>query len=154
MRQHFPNAVLGLSDHSMGNYACLGAAALGASILERHFTSDKNWPGPDVPISMDPAELKDLIAASRAIFQALGGSKEVLPEEQPTIDFAYACVVAIRDIKQGETYSKDNIWVKRPGTGQIKAVHFGDILGAMAARDIKTNSQIQWNDVLQPAGAK
>jgi sialic acid synthase SpsE len=90
----FPDAVLGLSDHSLGIHTCLGAVPLGARILEKHFTSDKDWPGPDVPISIDPVELRDMIVGSAAIHQALGGGKTILPEEQPTIDFAYACVVA------------------------------------------------------------
>ncbi len=98
--------------------------ALGARILEKHFTSDKTWPGPDVSISIDPSELKDLIEGSKAIFQALPGSKDILPEEQPTIDFAYACVVSIQDIAEGDVLTRENIWVKRPGTGEIKAVHF------------------------------
>jgi len=101
LAEHFPDAVLGLSDHSLGNYTCLAAVALGACILEKHFTSDKTWPGPDVPISLDPRELHDLIDGSRAIHRALGGTKDILPEEQPTIDFAYACVVSIRDIHRG-----------------------------------------------------
>jgi len=67
LRSHFPNAVLGLSDHSFGNYTCFAAIPLGASILEKHFTSDKNWPGPDIPISIDPKELSDLIIGSKAI---------------------------------------------------------------------------------------
>lgn len=140
----FSDAVIGLSDHSFGNYACFGATALGASILERHFTSDKAWPGPDIEISMDPKELKDLIIGSRAIYQALGGSKNILKEEQPTIDFAYACVVAIADIKKGDLFTKENIWVKRPGTGEIKAEHFEDCLGREANQDIVCDSQILW----------
>src|SRR5215208_1379689 len=64
LRYAFPDAVIGLSDHSLGNYTCLAAVALGARILERHFTSDKAWPSPDVPISMDPAELRDLVQGS------------------------------------------------------------------------------------------
>ncbi|GAB4497328.1 MAG: polysialic acid capsule biosynthesis protein SiaC [Anaerolineales bacterium] len=146
MAKKFPNAVLGLSDHSLGNYTCFAAVALGARILEKHFTSDKTWPGPDVPISIDPTELKDLIDGSRAIFQALPGSKDILPEEQPTIDFAYACVVAIRDIAAGEELSRENIWVKRPGTGEIKAVHFEKLLGKKVLKDISKNSQLKWTD--------
>ncbi len=147
LRKAFPDAVLGLSDHSLSNYPCLGAVALGASILERHFTSDKSWPGPDVPISMDPEELRELIEGSRIIRQAVGGKKVILKEEQPTIDFAYACVVSIKDIKKGEKFSKTNLWVKRPGTGEIKAKDFKKVLGKTAARDIKVNSQICWNAV-------
>lgn len=141
----FPDAVIGLSDHSLSNYPCLGAVALGASILERHFTSDKTWPGPDIEISMDPKELSELILGSRTIHKALGGSKGVLPEEQPTIDFAYACVVAIRDIAAGESFSKENIWVKRPGTGKIKAEYYQTLLGKKSAKPIAKDAQLDWN---------
>ena len=148
LADRFPDAVLGLSDHSIGNYTCFAAVALGASILEKHFTSDKTWPGPDVPISVDPSELKRLIEGSRAIHQALGGTKDILPEEQPTIDFAYACVVSIRDIAAGEELSRENIWVKRPGTGEIKAVHFDSLLGKTVGKDIPMDTQLQWSDLV------
>jgi N-acetylneuraminate synthase len=147
LAEHFPEAVIGLSDHSLGNYTCFAAVGLGASILEKHFTSDKTWPGPDVPISIDPHELKELIVGSRAIHLALGGIKDILPEEQPTIDFAYACVVAIRDIAQGEQLTKDNIWVRRPGTGEIKAVHFESLLGKTVRRELLKDSQLNWSDL-------
>mgnify|MGYP000868631319 CR=1 FL=1 len=143
----FPDAVVGLSDHSLTNYPCLGAVALGASILERHFTADKSWPGPDIPVSMGPEDLRELVEGSRAIFLARGGSKTVLAEEQPTIDFAYASVVAIADIKAGETFSMDNLWVKRPGTGAIMAERLPDLLGRAAAADIRKDTQIQWSHV-------
>lgn len=143
----FPQAVIGLSDHSLGIYTCLGAVSLGASILEKHFTSDKNWPGPDVPISITPQELKELIQGSKAIFEARGGQKTILPEEQPTIDFAYACVVTIKDVKKGEKFSKDNIWVKRPGTGQIKAIEYRNVIGKTASRDIPRDSQLKYVDI-------
>ena len=143
----FPDAVLGLSDHSLGNYTCYAAVPLGASLLEKHFTSDKSWPGPDVPISMDPRELKELVEGSRAIHQALGGAKTILAEEQPTIDFAYACVVTTRDIVAGEAASADNIWVKRPGTGEIKAVHYEQILGRRVKRPLPRNAQLRWDDL-------
>jgi len=139
----FGDAVLGLSDHSLSNYPCLAAVACGASLLERHFVSDKSWPGPDVPISMDPGELRELIAGSRIIHQCLGGRKEVLAEEQPTIDFAYATVVSIRSIKAGETLTRDNLWVKRPGTGEILAAEYDQLLGKRAAVDIADRQQIR-----------
>jgi sialic acid synthase SpsE len=145
--ESFPDAVLGLSDHSLGSYTCFAAVALGARLLEKHFTSDKGWPGPDVPISLDPTELADLVRGSRAIFEALGGTKDRLAEEQPTIDFAYASVVAIRDIRAGERFAADNIWVKRPGTGQILAKHFDELLGKSATRAIPKNNQLAWTDV-------
>jgi sialic acid synthase SpsE len=147
LRSAFPDAVVGLSDHSLGNYACIAAVALGARILEKHFTSDKSWPGPDVPISMDPAELADLVRGSRAVFEALGGGKTILPDEQPTIDFAYACVVTIRNVAAGEAFSAANVWVKRPGTGEIKARDFDRVLGHRAARAIPVNTQVRWSDV-------
>jgi sialic acid synthase SpsE len=143
----FPDAVIGFSDHSLGNYACLGAVALGASILEKHFTSDKAWPGPDVPISMDPRELEDLIRGSRVVHQALGGAKTILPQEQPTIDFAYACVVTIADVGAGECLTRDNVWVKRPGTGEIKALHYDDVLGRQTIRSLERNRQVSWADL-------
>jgi N-acetylneuraminate synthase len=146
MAQKFPNAILGLSDHSLGNYTCFASVALGARILEKHFTSDKTWPGPDVSISIDPLELKDLIEGSKAIFQALPGSKDILPEEQPTIDFAYACVVSIQDIAEGDVLTRENIWVKRPGTGEIKAVHFESLIGKKAKKAIFKNAQLKWSD--------
>jgi sialic acid synthase SpsE len=143
----FPDAIIGLSDHSLSNYPCLGATALGASILERHFTSDKNWPGPDIAVSMDPRDLKDLIEGSRAIHQSLHGKKGILKEEQPTIDFAYACVVAIDNIQAGETFSEKNIWVKRPGTGEIKAEHFSSLIGKKVKTPIQKNQQISWKHI-------
>lgn len=147
LAEHFQDAVIGLSDHSLGNYTCFAAVALGAWIVEKHFTSDKAWPGPDVPISIDPDELKDLIEGSRAIYLARGGTKEILPEEQPTIDFAYACVVSIRDIAQGEQLTKENVWVKRPGTGEIKAAHFESLLGKTVRREIPKDTHLKWADI-------
>ncbi len=147
LREAFPDVVIGLSDHSIGNYTCYGAIALGASIIEKHFTSDKSWLGPDIPISMDPNELSELIKGSTAIYQALGGTKSILYEEKPTIDFAYACIVAIRDIAPGEQLTVDNIWVKRPGTGEIKAISFDELLGKTAKQSIKKNEQIKWKQI-------
>lgn len=143
----FPDAVVGLSDHSLSNYPCLGAVALGASILERHFTADKGWPGPDIPVSMDPTELRALIDGADAIFQARGGAKTILPEEQPTIDFAYASVVAIADIPAGAPLDMGNIWVKRPGTGEIRAEHFQTLIGRRTATPIRKDQQLKWSDL-------
>jgi sialic acid synthase SpsE len=140
----FPDTVIGLSDHSFGNYTCFAATAIGASILEKHFTSDKTWPGPDIPISIDPKELKDLIIGSKAIFNSLKGQKNILDGERETAKFAYASVVAINDIAKDECFSKENIWVKRPGTGQIKAEFFEGILNKKSTQNIKKNEQLKW----------
>jgi sialic acid synthase SpsE len=139
----FPDAVLGLSDHSLGNYTCYAAVPLGASFLEKHFTANKQWPGPDVAISIDPAELQELITGTKAIHAALGGRKTVLSEEQPTIAFAYACVVTTRDIRAGEELTTENIWVKRPGTGEIKARDYSELLGRRLKDAVPRDTQIK-----------
>lgn len=143
----FPDAVLGLSDHSLGNYTCFAAVPLAAAILEKHFTSNREWPGPDIPISITPPELKQLVEGTRAIRAALGGHKTILPDEKPTIDFAYACVVSICDIQAGEDLTEKNIWVKRPGTGEIKAVDYERVLGKKARSNIARNTQVKWTDL-------
>ncbi len=147
IREHFSTGVVGLSDHSLGNYTCFGAVALGACILEKHFTSDMTWPGPDVSISIDPGELAQLIEGADAIHQANGGRKEILEGEASTIAFAYASVVTIVPIKAGETLSLKNVWVKRPGTGEILAPEFDTILGRTVVRDISVNHQLEWADI-------
>ncbi len=148
LAQAFPDAVLGLSDHSLGNYTCYAAVPLGASLVEKHFTADKQWPGPDVSISIDRIELQELIRGSKAIHQALGGSKTILPEEQPTIDFAYACVVTTTDVQAGVELTTENIWVKRPGTGEIKALHYTELLGRKVKEALPRNTQIKWANLL------
>jgi N-acetylneuraminate synthase len=147
LRSAFPDAVLGLSDHTLTNHVALAAVALGASILERHFTSDRQWPGPDIEISMTPPELADLVQGSRWVHEALGGSKTVLPEEQPTIAFAYSSVVTLRAVEAGEVFTDENVWVKRPGTGEIAAVELPRVLGARAARALDASRQLRWSDV-------
>jgi N-acetylneuraminate synthase len=147
LRDAFPDAVLGLSDHTLTNHVALAAVALGASILERHFTSDRNWPGPDIEISMTPEELADLVQGSRWVHEALGGSKGILPDEESTITFAYASVVTLRDIEAGEEFSRDNLWVKRPGTGEILAPDFERVVSGRARVALPSGHQLRWADV-------
>ena len=147
IKENFTDAVVGLSDHTTSNYACFGAVALGASILERHFTDDMSRPGPDIVCSMDPSSLEDLIRGTKIIRQERGGVKGAIAEEQKTIDFAYACITTINPIKKGELLTMDNIWVKRPGTGEIKAIDFDRVLGKSASRDIARDTQIEWADI-------
>lgn len=149
LKDVFPKAVVGISDHSLSPYPVIAAVAVGACVIERHFTNDKSLEGPDIEISMDPNELKQIIEASRIVWLSSFGDKAILPEEQITIDFAYATVVAIKDILQGETFTYDNLWVKRPGIGQIKAEHFKDLLGKCASHDIAKDTHIEWNDVYE-----
>ncbi len=147
LAEAFPRAVLGLSDHSLHNWTSFGAVPLGARILEKHFTSDASWPGPDVSISITPRELRELIAGSDAIHRALGGGKTILPEEQPTIDFAYACVVSTRAIAAGEELTRENVWVKRPGTGEILAERLDEVIGRTARVGIAADRQIRWEQL-------
>lgn len=143
----FPNAVVGLSDHTINNLACFGAVALGASILERHFTDDMSREGPDIVCSMDPKACKELIDGSKIIQQERGGQKGPVPEEKPTIDFAFATVVTIAPIKKGDIFSKKNIWVKRPGTGKILAESYESILGKKASTDIPVDIHLEENQI-------
>eukprot|EP01062_Namystynia_karyoxenos_P055140 TRINITY_DN4587_c1_g1_i1.p1 TRINITY_DN4587_c1_g1~~TRINITY_DN4587_c1_g1_i1.p1 ORF type:complete len:366 (+),score=111.87 TRINITY_DN4587_c1_g1_i1:87-1184(+) len=144
LRAAFPKAVLGLSDHSIGNWTCFGAVALGASLVEKHYTSDKTWPGPDVPISIDPTELRDLVMGTKAIWDARGGQKAILKEEQPTIDFAYASVVTIAPLAPGDVLSKANLWVKRPGTGPIHARDYEGLLGRKVGCAVGKDLFLRW----------
>ena len=148
LQKAFPEAVLGLSDHSLNIWTCLGAVSLGASILEKHFTVSRDWPGPDTRISIEPNELKDLIEGSNAVWKARGGSKSILSEEQPVIDFAYASIVTIKPIKKGEQLTLKNIWVKRPGTGPIHAREFRNYIGRVSARDLPADAFLDEVDIV------
>ena len=148
LQKEFPNVNIGLSDHTTSNLACFGAVAIGATILERHFTDSMNRIGPDIINSMDPGALSELIKGSAEIAKMRGGKKEAAKEEQITIDFAFATVVAIRDIKNGECFTHDNIWVKRPGTGDISANLFSNVVGKYAASDISADQHLKVKDVV------
>jgi len=147
MHEAFPDKVFGLSDHTLNNNACLGAVALGASILERHFTDHMQRTGPDIVCSMDENATNELIVSSNEIWEMRGGTKEPAKEEQVTIDFAFATVCTIAPIKQGEIFTKENIWVKRPGKGEILAEHFNEIIGKKAVRDIANDEQLGWGNI-------
>lgn len=148
LQNAFPDAVTGLSDHTLTNHACFGAVALGASILERHFTDHKQRTGPDIVCSMDEQECKALIEGSKIIAQQRGGTKVAAAEERVTIDFAFASICTIQPVKKGEVFTKENIWVKRPGKGGIPAEEYDNILGRVAARDIERDVQVCYEDIL------
>lgn len=146
LHEAFPEKVFGLSDHTLNNNACLGSVALGASIVERHFTDHMQRTGPDIICSMDEKACSELIISSHEIWQMRGGTKEPAKEEQVTIDFAFATVCSIANIKKGDILNKENIWVKRPGTGMILAEHFNQLLGKIATREIKVDEQLTYED--------
>jgi N-acetylneuraminate synthase len=147
LKEAFPDAVVGLSDHTTTNYPCLGAVALGASILERHFTDSMSRPGPDIICSMDPKALAELITGSNILFEARGGVKGPVDAEAPTIAFAFASVVAITDIAPGEALSPENIWVKRPGGGDFGVNDYEGLFGKTARSPIKKGYQLKQKDV-------
>jgi len=148
LMNEFPDLIIGLSDHTISNHACFGAVALGASILERHFTDTMTREGPDIICSMDPIQAKDLIEGANILFSQRGGSKEPAKEEQVTIDFAFATVVSIADISKGDSFTKENLWVKRPGTGEILAAEYQNILGKKANKFIPKNTHIRKEDII------
>jgi N-acetylneuraminate synthase len=147
LRTAFPDAVLGLSDHSLTNYPCLASVALGASILERHFTDSKERSGPDIICSMTPLELEELIEGSKIIFDATKGAKFPVKEEDVTIAFAFASVVATRKLHPGETLTREDITLKRPSGGDFGPKDFKNLIGKIVATEIEPNLQIKRNQI-------
>ena len=134
---------VGYSDHTNGIEVSVAAAAMGACVIEKHFTLDKNLPGPDHRASLEPAELRALVDAVRHVEAAMGtGVKEVAAAEAPNITVARKSIVAARDIKAGEVFSEENITVKRPGNG-ISPMLWDSVLGKTAARDFKADTLIE-----------
>ncbi len=149
LAHNFPNSVIGLSDHTITNHACFGSVALGASILERHYTDSMSRKGPDIANSMDPIAAKELIEGANIIAQARGGTKGPINEEKSVIEFAFASVVSIRKINKNELLSKDNIWVKRPGTGPFFARDYDNLIGKKVKREIENDQHITMEDLYE-----
>ncbi len=141
----FKDAIVGLSDHSVGNASAIASVALGARIIEKHFTSFKSWKGEDIPVSLDPLDLKNLINDSTNVFNSLGNfNKKILTGEKITQKFAFSSVVSIENINPGEILTKKNIWVKRPGTGEISAKDYYKLLGRKSKKFIKKDTFISY----------
>ncbi len=147
LKKNFPNLVIGLSDHTETNHSSIGAVALGACIIEKHFVDKKGRKGPDIKSSIDEKNLRELIKGCNIVFLQRGGEKNLLKEEQVTRNFAFASVVSIKEIKNGEKLTQKNIWVKRPGNGDFAAIKYKKILGKTAIKKIKKNTQIKKNDI-------
>ena len=143
----FLGVPIGLSDHTTNNLSSYAAVSRGASIIERHFTDKMTRSGPDIICSMDEYNCNELIKNSKIIKSMLGGEKTPAKEEKVTIDFAFATVVSIKDINKGEKFSDENLWVKRPGTGEIMAEHYNNILGKKAKVNIKRDKHLNWKDI-------
>ena len=142
LMKEFPDNYVGLSDHTLDSISSYSAIALGAKIIERHFTDTRKRSGPDIVCSMNTSELSELIKNSKRITSFLGGTKEIANEEGVTSAFAFASVVADCDIKKGEKLSSKNLWVRRPGTGHFLAKDYDLLIGKKVKLDIARGEQI------------
>ena len=147
LRQAFPNAVVGFSDHSIGPEMALASVALGASILERHYTDTRYRKGPDISCSMDPAELRLLIDRSREIWIAANNDKKRTGPEEDVYRFARASVVADADLPAGHVIREKDIWARRPGSGEIPGYEFDKVVGKTLKTAVKRNRQLTWADL-------
>jgi N-acetylneuraminate synthase len=147
LRAAFPRAVIGFSDHSIGPSMALASVALGACILERHFTDTRYRKGPDISCSMDPAELKFLIDRSREIQIALNNPKQRTGPEEDVYRFARGSVVADKDLPAGHVITAADIWARRPGSGEISVQHFDRLIGATLTQAVQRNQQLLWSDL-------
>lgn len=147
LRQAFPRAVVGFSDHSIGPEMALASVALGACILERHYTDSRYRIGPDIINSMDPAELRFLIDRSREIHTALMNPKRRTEAEESVYRFARASVVADRDLALGHVITESDIWARRPGSGEIAGYDFDKVVGRRLKRAVARNAQLKWEDL-------
>lgn len=134
---------VGYSDHTAGIEVAIAAVALGATVIEKHFTLDRELPGPDHKASLEPEELKAMVAAIRNIEIAIGdGIKRLTPSEARNKPMARKSLVAIQRIKAGEAFGETNVSAKRPGTG-ISPMRWGEVMGRTAPRDFSTDELIE-----------
>ncbi|MDC0969257.1 N-acetylneuraminate synthase family protein [Alphaproteobacteria bacterium] len=141
----FPNVPVGFSDHSIGSEMALASVALGACILERHFTDTRYRKGPDISCSMDPNELRFLVDRSKEIFIARNNKKTRSEPEEAVYKFARASLVAETNLQKGHIISADDIWARRPGTGEIPGFDFDKVIGKKINCDVKRNQQLKWS---------
>ena len=142
LKKRYPHWKVGLSDHSIGEVAAVVSASLGAEFIEKHFTLDKNLPGPDHKASADPEDMRRLCVKVRRAEVMLGREdKFVTPSEAQTRDIARKSITAKKYIKKGEIFTAENITCKRPGTG-ISPMRWGEVLGLRAERDFAPNDLI------------
>ena len=139
----YPEYCVGFSDHTIGVEISLASAALGACVIEKHFTLDQTMEGPDHRASLDPTQLKEMVCAIRNIEIALGdGVKTPSKSEQKNMVIARKSIVALIDIKKGEIFSPENITVKRPGSG-INPMAWDDVVGRTAKSDFDADETIE-----------
>lgn len=133
---------VGYSDHTLGIEIPIAAVALGAKVIEKHFTLDRSLPGPDHRTSLEPAELKEMVKAIRNVEKALGnGIKKPSPSELKNISIARKSIVAARYIRKGEFFTEENLTVKRPGTG-LSPFLWEELIGKRAIKDFQKDEMI------------
>lgn len=146
----FPDIILGLSDHTPGHATVLGAVALGARVIEKHFTDDTKREGPDHPFSMDPDAWADMVMRTRELEAALGSSdKFIVENEKDTAIIQRRCIRAAKDLRAGEIISRDMLDVLRPATiGAIKPFEIENVIGKTVYQDIPAGKEIRWTDLI------
>ena len=145
----FPQVILGLSDHTHGPATLLGSVALGARVIERHFTDDNARQGPDHKFATNPQDWADMVAETRNLERALGSADKFVAEnEKDTVVVQRRCLRAARDIKVGETLRRDMIDVLRPATpGAILPPHLLEVIGTKASHDLAFGKELRWTDL-------
>jgi N-acetylneuraminate synthase len=146
MRQRFPKAVIGHSDHTPTLFTCYAAVGVGAKIVEKHVILSKLTPGPDQSVSIDFDELAELVRGIRIVEASSGSVRRVHEKEKEIREWAFRSVVSTRAIKRGETLTQEMLWTKRPGTG-IPSKEMPKLIGKKAARDIGANRLVAWEDL-------
>ena len=147
LKKEYKKNIIGYSDHSIGIYPSIIAMSLGALIIEKHFVENKKFKGPDVICSMDPSELKELIKVSKIVRRSVPGHKYLHPSEIITSKFAFASLVASKNINKNDLFTLKNICPKRPGTGDFLASDYKKLLGNKSKRNISVDEQIKKTDV-------
>jgi len=147
LKSEFPYLKVGFSDHTIGSIACFAAACMGADVVEKHFTYDKNAEGPDHQLSANPKEMKEIVDKIREFETMKGsGAKKPVGKEITNREKNRKSIVAIKPIKKGEVFTLENIDIKRPGHG-IAPKYFEEILGKYAKEDIEDDKVLNWSDI-------
>ena len=143
LKKMFPNTVIGLSDHTGDNYTSYAAIAMGASIIEKHFIDNSSRKGPDISASVNTKQMMELIKGVNLIHKAIPGGIKPISKEKKTANFAFASVVANKDLEKGTILNRNNIWVRRPGNGDFRAEEYYSLIGKKIKFKIKKNTQIK-----------
>lgn len=144
LKDNFKNALIGLSDHSIGITSCLGAYMLGCNIFEKHYTSFKEWEGPDIEISITPKELQDLIENLDVLKKCMinHGRSKIQEEEKKTIDFAFNTLTTNKNLTKGHILKEEDLIAKRPNIGDFLAKDIKNIVGKKIIKDLKIDSKL------------